>query len=176
MKQKFALIAVVLITLLHLNSSAQHTKNQSALQMQNQMMASLPLMAEDGIRSITISDNVSVVLSQTSPDRIGVRATSDAIKKLSVALVDGNLFLGATNKLLPGERLTVFVRVNELQELVLQGSALVVSQGILQGNALHVSAGKEAKVSLKSTGKVWFDGPVNYQVENEKGYFLVNGL
>ncbi|HMG69413.1 MAG TPA: DUF2807 domain-containing protein, partial [Chitinophagaceae bacterium] len=112
----------------------------------------------------------------SSPERIGVRATSDVIKKLSVALVDGNLFLGATKDLAPGERLTVFVRVNELQELVLKGNALVVTQGILQGNDLHVSAAKEAKLSLKSTGKVWFDAPVNYQVENEKGYFMVNGL
>jgi Putative auto-transporter adhesin, head GIN domain len=169
MKQKFALITLVLITLVTLNSFAQNPKNQ--------MLASLPLVAdENGITSITVSDNVSVILMQDSPENVGAKATTYVISKLSVSLVDGNLFLGTARELAPGERLTVFVRVNELRDLTLKGNALVVSDGILQSNSLHISAAKEAKLSIKSRGKFWFDAPVSYDVEKEKGYFMVNGM
>jgi len=166
MKQKFMLTATVL-ALLAITSSAQQSGGHLSL--------ALPLVAEDGIRGITVSDNIDVVLIPDAPENVKVKASADVISKLNVYVVNGNLFL-ATTKKKEAERLAVYVWVNDLENLTLKGNSLVTSTGILHNANLHISAGKEAKAILKSEGKVWFDHPSNYQVEQRKGYSYIELL
>jgi hypothetical protein len=167
MKQKF-LLFVLFITLLQLNSFAQ----QRAIE----IPSSLPLIAEDGIISITASDNIDVILMPEGPADAGAKASAAVIRKLRVSLVDGNLFLSAAQKLSPGERLPVYVWVKDLEMLTLDGNAHAVSTGILRTRYLHISASHDAMISLKSQGKVWFDASAKYNVKTENGYFFVNAL
>jgi hypothetical protein len=167
MKQKFLLL-LLFITLLQLSSSAQ--------QRVIEFPSSFPLIAEDGISGITASDNIDIILMPEDRDNTGAKASAGVMSKLRVSMVGGNLFLSASKKLAPGERLTVYVWVKDLETLTLDGNARAVSTGILHTRYLHISASHEAMISLKSQGKVWFDASTKYDIKTENGYFFVNAL
>ena len=163
MKRKFGLVTLF-IMLAQLNSFAQNSIAKMLL----------PLIAEDGITSITASGNIDVILIQDKPENVAVKASDNVLSKLNVSLVGENLSLAPAKELRSSERLEVYIWINDLENLTLKGNAVAVSRGILQGRNLHVSAATNAMVSLKSRDKVWFDTPANYQVVNEKGFFFVN--
>jgi len=168
MKQKFTVIAILLL-LVQVNSFAQKEPKTS-------LAISLPLVVEEGIYSLVVSDNIDVVLIPESADNVKVKATNAVISKLKVAYSEGRLFLDATKNVKKDERLVVYVWVNDLENLTLRGDSYAISQGILQGRDLHISLSKQASVSLKSKGNVWFDEPTNHQVLKQKGYFMVTSL
>ncbi len=167
MKQKFILMAILALSI-QVGGFAQVKAPGSKL--------ALPLIAEEGITSIVISDNIDVVLIPESPENVKVKAADDVIAKLRVSYSEGRLFLDAAKGVLKGERLVVYVWVNNLENLTLRGDSYAISQGILPGNNLHLSLGRDASVALKSKGNVWFDEPTNHQVLKQKGYFMVTSL
>lgn len=168
MKQKFVLITFLVITLSQLNGFAQGSKFK--------LPASLPLVADDGIYRITVSENVNVILVQDKPENVGVKVSEDVLRKLKFSIDRGDLFLATAKELAADERLTVYVWVNDLENLTLKGNAVAVSRGILQSRNLHISSANGAAVSIKSKGKVWFDVPENYRVIKEKGYNFVHAF
>jgi hypothetical protein len=133
--------------------------------------ASFPIIADEGISSITATDDIDLILIQENFGKAAVKATDEVAGKLAVSVVDGRLFLSRAKGSLKNERLTVYAWVDDLENLTLTGTATAVSIGILQGPGLHVSATDETSVSLKSKDKVWFTMPVGYQVRNAKGDF-----
>jgi hypothetical protein len=167
MKQKFALI-VLIITLLQ---QAGFGQNKTIT-----MPASFPLIAEDEITSITASENIDLVLIQDRPENVGAKAAADVMRKLKVSMVDGNLILATAKSLAMNERLIVYVWVNDLENLTLNGNAFATCRGILNGKNLHVSAATDASFSIKSRSKVWFDTPAKYEMVNKDGYFFVSRL
>jgi hypothetical protein len=168
MKRKFIVIAM-LVLLVQANSFAQReTKPTLAM--------GLPLVVEEGIYSLVVSNNIDVVLIQEGPDNVKVKATDAVISKLKVSYSEGRLFLDAAKNVKKDERLVVYVWVNDLENLTLKGDSYAISQGILQGRDLHISLSKDASVSLKSKSNVWFDEPTNHQVLKQKGYFMVTSL
>lgn len=168
MKQKFFVIAILLL-MVQGNSFAQKESRTS-------LAMKLPLVVEEGIYSIVISDNIDVVLIPDSPDNVKVKATDAVISKLKVSYSEGRLFLDAAKNVEKNERLVVYVWINELENLTLKGDSYAISQGILQSRNLHISLAKEASVLLKSKGNVWFDEPTNHQVLKQKGYSMVTSL
>jgi hypothetical protein len=161
MKRKFFLTSALFI-LVAMKSFAQNG-------------AAFPIFADD-ISEIVISDKIDVVLTQAEPENIAVRIPDNVMGKLDVTVDRGRLFLGAGKKAKDGERLTVYVWVSNLEKLTLNGNAFATSVGVLHNKNLLISAGKEAKVSIKSDGKVWFDAPGNYQVAEGKGYSYIQML
>jgi putative autotransporter adhesin-like protein len=168
MKQKFIVIAILLL-LVQVNSFAQKEPKTS-------LAMALPLVVEEGIFSLVVSDNIDVVLIPESPDNVKVKATDAVISKLKVSYSEGRLFLDAAKNVGKDERLVVYVWINDLENLTLKGNSYAISQGILQSKDLHISLAKDASVLLKSKGNVWFDAPTNHQVLKEKGYFMVTSL
>jgi hypothetical protein len=167
MKQK--LIWISLLTVLLNMHSVGHAQK-------SYLPSSLPLVTEVGISDITISDNINVVLMQEKPENVKVKVLDGTVSKLKISIVGGRLFLGSSKNLKEGERLVVYVWVNDLETLTLNGNAIATSKGILQNRNLHISASREAMVSLKSTGKVWIDAPENYEVAKEDGYSFIRSL
>lgn len=164
MKQKFVLLILV-IALVQLSGFAQERKK---------IPSYLPLVAEDGIASITASENIDVILFQDKPENVRVRVPDNVLNKLRISISGNSLFLSASKKLSEGERLTVYVWINELENLTLKGNAFAISTGVLNTRNLHISASSSATVSVKSKGQVWMDSPLNYQLVKENGYFYVS--
>jgi len=167
MKHKFILTAALCILLIA-KTTAQQTSAQLA--------TGLPLVSEDGIKEITVSNNIDVVLMQDEPENVKVKASSEVISKLKISVTDGRLFLAETKDVKDQERLAVFIWVNDLENLTLKGNSLVTSAGVLRNKNLHISADKDAKVILKSDGKVWFDSPSRYHIEQGNGYSFIQLL
>jgi hypothetical protein len=167
MKKRFALFAL-LIMMAQLNSFAQNR--------QTKITWPSPLITDEGITDITASDNIDLVLIQDSPENVSVKVPDYVLGKLKVSIDEGKLFLAPAKNLKTGERLTVYVWINELESLTLKGNAFATSTRILQNKNLHISVSEDASFSLKSKSKVWFNAGTNYQVVKEDGYFSVYAL
>jgi hypothetical protein len=158
MKQKITVI-VLLFGLLQLNSFAQGQKSRQ--------VPAFPLLIEDDIRSITVSDNIDLVLIQTARENVNVRVHDNAVDKIRIRVEDRGIFLSATKKLSKGERLIVYANVNDLENLTLKGNAFAMSRGVLGSHHLHVNIDKGAKVALKSNGTVQVHTDGKYQISKE---------
>lgn len=168
MKQKITSLTLLFIAVTLLNNFAHGQRIK--------LSHHFPLISQDGITSITASENVDIYLQQSSAQNIGVKVPDNVLGKLAVSLDGGKLSFSAKKNLSPNERLAVYVWVNDLENIILKGNALAVTLGVLQSSNLYISASMGAGVSIKSTGKVFFDTPQDYQVVNKKEYSLVTSL
>lgn len=132
-----------------------------------------PLVAEEPIRHLTISGNIDVLLTQDRPFNTGVRVPASDRDKLDARIDHDILFLSATDKLSPNERLTVYVTVNDLNSLELKGNVVVNSLGILQSPHLRIVTSEKGMVALRSGGQILVSGPASYQVIKENGHYSV---
>jgi hypothetical protein len=159
MKQKFAVIALFLMVA-SLSSFAQSKK----------VKLPTPLVAEEGITNLVVADNIDVVFVQNKFETDGVRAAEESVSKLSAKIIDGTLFLSTTKKRVAGERIPVFVSINNLETLTLKGNAFATSRDAINTKNLQVNISRDARVSLKSNGKIFVNASGNYQVVKESGF------
>lgn len=169
MKQKLVLI-VFLTILVQAKGFAQRYDPKSKVH------GSIPMVVEDGIWSITVSDNIDIVLIPDAPDYVRVKASDKVISRLRVSYSEGRLFLEDAKNSKDDDRLIVYVWVSNLESLTLKGNSFAISQGILESSDLHVSLANESAISIKSRGKVWFDEPLNHQLIKENGYVVLSSL
>jgi Putative auto-transporter adhesin, head GIN domain len=134
---------------------------------------SSPLIIEEEIKSITISDNLDVVFVQNTQDNETVRVVSDNVNKVKAFMLDGSLVIATTKKRNPGERLVVYVYVNNLEELRLKGNAFATSYGVLHSENLQISISKDAKLMITSNGKMEVNSSGRYQLSQDDGYSYV---
>jgi hypothetical protein len=135
---------------------------------------SSPIVIEEEIKSISISDNLDVIFIQNTLENETVKVQSGAVGKIKASMINGTLFLSATKRVTEGERLLVYVNVNRLEELRLKGNAFAISYDILHSDNLEINISKEAKVMLRSNGKVEVNSPGSYQLSKEPGYSYVS--
>jgi|GEM_PF-3478059 len=164
MIQKFVLTLIILV-MVHLSGFSQKSRIVKS--------TNYPIVAEEGISSITASENIDLILIQDNPETVGVKVPESVMKKIKISLNANKLFISSSSKSVNGERLPVYVWVNNLENLILEGNAFATSTGVLNSEDLHISAEAQSMVALKSKGKVWLDLPSNYQVFKGNGYYFV---
>lgn len=160
MKQKFTFIALFILAL-QVSSFAQNKKSKMPP----------PLVSDEAISTLVVSDNIDVVFIQDKTPFEGVKVTEEKVGKISARVVDGTLYLSTFKKRVAGgERVPVYVTINDLETLTLKGNSFATSRGVINARNLQVNLSREAKVSLKSVGKLNVNAPGNYQVTKEAGY------
>jgi hypothetical protein len=132
-----------------------------------------PLVAENGIRRIVVSDNIDVLLIQSADGAAWVRVPDNTLGKVKVSVVDENLYLSAVHGLPQGERLQVYIQVEELNMLVLQDVATAVSRGVLSMQRLEVIVAENARAILRTTGDVHVVKHGKYAITKENDHSLV---
>ncbi|MBC7902800.1 MAG: DUF2807 domain-containing protein [Gemmatimonadaceae bacterium] len=144
MKSK-ALFTLAICTLLQLGSFAQSKKNH------------YPITTEEGISHITVASNIDILLIQSADDKVNVRVKPENLDKLKVVLHGTSLFLDT--KANSNERIEVFVTVDELKGLRLNGNSYAVSHGILESGLLKVDLDETSRVAIRTNGKIRVNAP-----------------
>ena len=131
------------------------------------------IVAESGIKSITISNNIDLLLINAGTEDIKTEVPQSSVEKLNISYADGKLKISTRGFLPRDERISVFVYVNELESLTVTGNAFARSKDILNSYNLKVNIEDEAKVAIRSRGKMRVNAPENYRRIEEERYHLV---
>ena len=136
-------------------------------------MAKFPvIIAESGIKGITVTDNIDLLLINARSEEIRTLVPQEFLDKVKITYLRGNLKI-STKGFLRDERVPVYVYVDDLQTLTLTGNAFARSRDILDVSNLKVNIEDEAKVALRSRGKMKVNAPENYRRIEEERYHLV---
>lgn len=128
------------------------------------------------INYITVSNDIDVVLEQVKEDNVGVLTRKENMSKLQVTVIDGSLFLSTKKALTEGERITVYVNVDDLKGLHLDGNSFATSRGVLKAGSLKVRLGDYAKAVIRTTGKLRVTSPKHYEVVQGDNYYALQTL
>jgi hypothetical protein len=131
------------------------------------------IVAESGIKSITVSSNIDLLLINAGVDDIKTTVPQESIHKLRINYAGGKLKIATRGFLPRDERIPVYVYVSGLESLTVTGNAFARSRDILDAYNLKVNIEDEAKVAIRSRGKMRVNAPENYQRIEEQRYHLV---
>jgi hypothetical protein len=126
----------------------------------------------NSINYLTVSNDIDVVLEQVNADNVGVRTRKENLNKLQATVIDGSLYLSAKN-LTDGERLTVYVNVDELKSIALSGNAFATSRGVIKAGSLRVRLDEFSKAMIRTTGKLRVTSPKHYEVVQGENYYAL---
>jgi len=131
------------------------------------------IVAEEGIKSITASSNIDLLLINASSEDVKTSVPAEILSNLKISYMGGNLYLASKGYLNDDQRIPVYVYVSELETLDLSGNAFARSRDILQLGNLKINIHDEARVALKSRGKVKVNAPQDYRMLEEERYHIV---
>jgi putative autotransporter adhesin-like protein len=160
MKQRF-LFFIALFSLVQVSAFSQSKSNDKKEPV---------IYSEDEIRSISVSDGVDVILIQGKEDRQSVKLPDESLGLVKVNFSRGNLQLTKKNRF-SNERVLVYVEVYALQNITLKGNSFITSKGILDIDNLEVNLDGEARIAIRSKGKLKVNAPSDYQLVQEEKYF-----
>lgn len=156
---------LVLITLAQLPATAQfiarNAKNRG------------PIVIDESIRNVYVTDNIDVLLIEDRPERSGVKVSSTSVEKLQVRVDGDNLFLSSARNVDPDDRIHVFVTVSDLNKIELRGDSYVTTRGVLHTRNLSVILKENARAAIRSKGEVLVSTPANYRIIKNKDYYSV---
>jgi hypothetical protein len=132
------------------------------------------IVAESGIKTINASNNIDLLLlNANDDDDIKASVPRSSLDKVKITYNRGNLTIAVKGFLPREERIPVYVYVDELEVLNLSGNASVFSRDILDLRSLKVNILDDAKVALRSRGKMKVNAPDNYHRIEEERYHLL---
>ena len=139
MKQKMLLGAVLLIsTFMSLNA---------------QMNDALVIRAGQ-TKSVSISDNMDVILMAADKNEDNVVVSPEAIEKLMVDMNKNTMNIAPRGYVAKGTRRTVFLYVNDLEKLVVGPNSTVRTVGVLNSENMKVYIDENVKAHVRVTGHV----------------------
>ena len=159
--KKFLLIFIALVSLIQISAFSQDKVNAKKEPV---------IYSEEEIRNISVSDGVDVILIQGREDRQTVKVPDESLGKVKVNFSRGNLQVARKNKF-SKERVLVYVEVYALQSVTLKGNSFITSKGILDVDGLQVNLDGEARLAIRSKGKIKINAPSDYQLVQEEKYF-----
>ncbi len=140
----------------------------------NKQLSRAPvIVAESGIRSITVSSNIDLLLINAGADDIKTTVPTESVDKLIINYAGGKLKIATKGYLPLEERIPVYVYVSGLETLTVTGNAFARSRDILNAYNLKVNIEDDAKVAIRSRGKMKVNAPENYKRIEEERYHLV---
>ena len=160
MKQKF-LYFIALFSLVQLSAFSQKSVSDKKEPV---------IYSEEEIRNISVADGVDVILLQGREEHQSVKLPDESLGLVKITLSRGNLQLAKKNKF-SKERVLVYVEVYALQSITLKGNSFITSRGILDLDNLQVNLDGEARLAIRSRGKLKINAPNDYQLVQEEKYF-----
>ena len=164
---KFRIILVFLaIASLHPDSFAQEKKGR--------MASRTRLLSEKVITSISVGENIDLVLIQGNREDVSVKMKENTFHLVDLNL-DGETLIISPRRSGQG-RVAVFITISDLRHLALHGDAFASTRGKLVAGNLQVTIYDNARLQLGAKGKVLVDTPDNYQVLKEQEYILAHAI
>lgn len=133
-----------------------------------------PIVVSQGsVKHIYVSGDIGLVLRQETGDGVNVRMDKMLGDKVKVTVHGEKLYITSKEKLSNDQKLVVYAWFNDLESLTIRGNSIVASIGVLEYQRLTVNMDNQAKVSLRTTGKILMHKPDNVNLIEEKQYHSV---
>lgn len=139
MKKRFFL-SFISIAIVVLSASAQ--KQES------------PVVNTGNIEHIIIENDMSIILVPGEGTDRSISLNANAAEMIGVRLSNNSLKISALRKPLRKEKLTVYLRVNNLKTITVENNTTVKTIGVLKSPELKVFIDGEAMVHLKTNGDI----------------------
>ena len=139
MKQKFFL-SLLAIAFTILSASAENPERL--------------ILNAGSVEHLSIQDNMDVVLLQGAADDHSIILDQNASDKLNLKLSGKTLVIASHGTLLKKQKITVYVYVNNLKTITVEGNSQVKTIGSLDAGKLDVFIDGDAQVHLKTNGVI----------------------
>ena len=106
------------------------------------------------VEHLNIQDNIDVVLVQGAPDNNVIIMDQNASEKLNIRLSNKKLIIAAQNHSPKKQRVTVYVYVNKLKTITVDGDSHVKTEGSINADKLDLFVGDDAQVHVKTNGQI----------------------
>ena len=163
-KQLFSLLIILLVQV-GAFAQARNAKNSAVA----------PIISEYDISRIDATEGIDIILQQGESEGLNVQVNNEGLKKLRIHLKNGKLTLSKQPGLAYKERITVYININGavLETMKLSGDAFVTSKGVLNIHDMVIDIKDDAKVALRTRGKLKVNVPENYEILQEEKYYSV---
>ena len=131
------------------------------------------VISQGGVKHIYVSGDIGLVLRQETGDGVNVRMDKDLSDKVKVTVHGEKLYITSKATLPNNEKLVVFGWFNNLESLTIKGNSMVASIGVLDYQRLTVNMDDQARVSLRTTGKILMHAPQNANLIQYEQYHSV---
>jgi hypothetical protein len=142
MKQKFFL-SLLAIGFTVLSASATETPEPERL-----------VLTIGNVEHLSIEDNIDVILIQGAPDNYSLMMDQKTSEKLNLRLSKNKLVIAAQNGASKKQKYLVYVYVNNLKTLTIEGDSQVKTFGSLKSDKIELYVGGDAHAHIRSTGKI----------------------
>jgi len=112
------------------------------------------ILTVGNVEHLNIQDNIDVVLVQGAPDDNVILMDQNASALLNLRLSNKKLVVGMQGHSLKKQKLTVYIYVNKLRTITVEGTSQVRTEGSLNAEKLDLFIDSGAKVHLKTRGVI----------------------
>ena len=112
------------------------------------------ILTAGNVEHLNIQDNIDVVLVQGAPDDNVIIMDQNASDQLNIRLSNKKLIIASQNHSLKRQRITVYVYVNKLKTITVDGDSHVKTEGSINADKLDLFVGDNALVHVKTNGQV----------------------
>ncbi len=112
------------------------------------------ILTVGNVEHLNIQDNIDVVLLQGASDDNSIVLDQNASSKLDLKLSNKTLVIAAHGYLSKKQKFTVYVYVNNLKTITVEGNSQVKTVGSLNTEKLDVFVDGDTQVHLKTNGVI----------------------
>jgi Putative auto-transporter adhesin, head GIN domain len=123
--------------------------------------------AKPPFHSIVINNDIDVVLTEATDNMIEVKGAAAGINMVNYYIKKGVLYISSRQGSLKG-RATVYLSVNGLKNIEINGSSYLTSNGFLNSRRLNVVVRDEAKFELKNRGEILIEADSDIELHVKK--------
>jgi hypothetical protein len=125
------------------------------------------------VYSIEVNDDINLVLTQSTDAKLRITGEEKDSKAVLLDQKNGRVRLLSKKGSLKN-RVTVYVPVQNLRKLVINGKSYVRSNGVIASKSLQVTVAGEAKVEINNLGNIAFDADQDIDLQIKKWHTSYN--
>jgi hypothetical protein len=125
------------------------------------------------VYSIEVNDDINLVLTQSTDAKLRITGEEKDSKAVLLDQKNGRVRLLSKKGSLKN-RVTVYVPVQNLHKLVINGKSYVRSNGVIASKNLQVTVAGEAKVEIDNLGNIAFDADQDIDLQIKKWHTSYN--
>jgi hypothetical protein len=117
--------------------------------------------------SVVVNNDIDLVLAEDTDNMIKIRGVEKHLKNVCYSIKKGVLYISSNGGSLKNKA-TVYLSVNDLQSLVVNGKSAINSKGTLNSKQLTVLVNGEAKFDLKNYGAIIMEAGNEIELDIEE--------
>ncbi|HLP38723.1 GIN domain-containing protein [Lacibacter sp.] len=125
------------------------------------------------VYSIEVNDDINVVLTQSTDKKLRITGEEKDSKAVLLDQKNGRVRLVSKKGSLKN-KVTVYVPVQNLLKLVINGKSYVRSNGVIASKNLQVTVAGEAKVEINNLGDIAFEADQDIDLQIKKWHTSYN--